>query len=235
MPVSLETLTRTYPTGFGFEVDFNQLADIVDNDIFAFDAISSGTFAAAAGAYGGVYLAGAATTDNSGGNIQATGATHNVAAGTSIRAGYVGTMTETTSTNGATESDLWFGLMTTDTSIIASQTSLYGAFFRKDEGDTNIDCAYCINGTVTDVQTSAGTLDSSEHAFEVRITSAPGSAVTTKIEWLIDGRIVATANIATLLTTNDLCWSMAYQTGDNTGTKGVVLNKAFSYQNKLQA
>jgi hypothetical protein len=230
MPVSIEELTRTAPTRFGLNIQFDQLADYIDDDIFAFDAISSGTFAAAGVNGGGAYLAGAATTDNSGGNLQATGCKHNVTAGKSIRCSLTAQLSETTSTNGATESDILFGMFTTDTSLVATLTSAYGVYFRKDEGDTNIDCAYVINGTATDVQVAAGTMDSSEHTYEVRITSAPGSATTTLLEWFIDGLKVASATITTLLSTNDLVWSLAYQTGDNTGTKGILLKRAFTNQ-----
>lgn len=240
--LTLDTLTRSYPTRYGFETNFSELKDFIDDDIFAFDAISSGTFAntSVAGNFPGALVAGAATSDNSGANIQATGCTHVLAAGRSHR--FIANFApyETTSANGATESDLWFGAMTVDTSIIASQTSLYGVYFRKDEGDTNIDCAYCINGTVTDVATAAATLAQPATStlgtianYEVRITSSPGSATSTLLEWFIDGVLVASANITTLLTSNKLLWSLAYQTGDNTGTKGILLRRAASTCNLI--
>ena len=240
MPATLDALTRSNPSRFGFSCDFSQLNDFIDDDVFAQDAISSGTFANAAANGPGVLVAGAATTDNSGHNVQATGCRHYLAAGRTIRVFGTFALYETTSANGATESDIWFGALTTDASIIASQTSMYGVFFRKDDGDTNIDCCYVINGTVTDVAVAQATLSQpaagvvgSNTQWEIRITSNAGSATTTLIEWFIDGVKISSATITALLTTNALSWALAYQTGDNTGTKGIIIRQAGSDQNMI--
>ena len=235
MAASIEELTRTYPARYGFKCDFERADDIIDNELFALDVIGTGTFALAGVNGPGVLIAGAATTDNDGHNVQAINVQHRLVAGRTHRFINTFALYETTSANGATESDIWFGAMTLDASIIASQASLYGVFFRKDEGDANIDCCYCINSAITVVQSAAATLAQpaagvvgDNTTWEIRIQSGSGSATSTRLEWIIDGRVVASTTIATLLASNLLLWSLAYQTGDATGTKGMILRRALT-------
>lgn len=227
---TISDLTLTGPTANGFVVNFNSLADIVDNDMFAWDAINSGTLATASGPGGGAYLAGAGTTDDSGGQIQNSGCTVNLVAGIPIRAMVTAQFSETTSTNGATQSDFYFGLMIVDTSIVASAPNDTSFYFRKDDGDTNIDCVTKVTTATASATTAVATLDSSEHDYEVRVTPRIGDATAALVEFFIDGVLVHSESVTGLTASVDLVWSLAYQTGDNTGTKGVILRKAVLHQ-----
>jgi hypothetical protein len=223
---TIADLTLTGQDRLGFVSYFNSAADVIDDDDFAIDLISSGTVAKTSLDGGAALVSGAATTDNSGANLQNSGCVVNLTAGKPIRCSLTAQLTETTSTNGATESDIWFGLFIVDASIIASAPNDTSFYFRKDEGDTNIDCVTKV-GTATAVATLAvATMDSSKHTYDVVVTPNIGDATSAKVEFLIDGVKVHSESVTGLTASVDLAWSLAYQTGDNTGTKSIALFKA---------
>lgn len=100
----------------------------------------------------------------------------------------------------ATQSDMFVGLTTTDTAIIASYpTNLIG--FRKDDGDTNIDC---VNNSTETV--AVATMGTGYRKYGFKVTGL------TKIEYYIDDALVATHT--TNIPTTEMRPSICIQNGE---------------------
>lgn len=218
--------------------DFGLFSDFVSNDAavdangpFDFVAIASGTFATQAANGGWIRISGVATTDDSGGQIQACGA-HACTDGKVLNYKARAQLNESTSTNVATESDAYFGLLPVDTSIVASFPA-DGIFFKKIDGGTAIVCVVRVGSTDVYSQTITPVMDKLVHTYGIAIW--PDSTNGAHVEFSIDGVVVARAQGSTITlpaTTVYLTPSVAFQTGDATGTKWLDVDYVGSYQKR---
>lgn len=217
------------PGAFMFFTDFIRQDDIADGGAIDFVAIGSGTIATQAANGGWVRLSGAATTDDSGAQIQALAA-HACTTGKTLAMKTRGQLNESTSTNVVTESDLYIGLFPVDTSIVASLPA-DGIYFVKADGGTTITCVVRVassNVFSVTLAATAYTQDKLIHAFGISIY--PNGANST-VSFVIDGVEVARAAATTLPATSVfLTPTIAEQSGDNTGTKFLDVDYLGSWQ-----
>jgi adhesin HecA-like repeat protein len=205
------------PAWFGVFADFVRFDDIADGGAFDFTAIGSGTGAVNAANGGVMRLSGAATTDNSGGQIQANGS-HVATAGKALHFKTRCQITESTSTNSATESDLFLGFFPVDTSIEASLPA-DGIYFVKADGGTTISCIVRVGSSSTTITPTATafTMDGSNHTYGISVYP---NGTSSTVEFNIDGVTVARhTGVSLPASTVYLTPSVAFQSGDNTGTK----------------
>lgn len=88
--------------------------------------------------------------------------------------------------NAATEIDWYFGVFNKSTDPVGTIPTS-GFFFRKDDGDTQIDCVTVGAGTsTTTTSTNIATQDTNYHTFGIKVYGG------TKVEYYIDDVIVAT-------------------------------------------
>lgn len=179
-------------------------------------AVSSGTAAisTSAGAGGWLTLSGAATTDNSGFNLQTNGL-----GGLSMSNGRVITFKTRLKASNATEIDIMAGLCTSgDTSLIAATTD--GFYFRKADDGTTLQAVRELNTTET-VTTITTAFDTSVHTLGivVQVTSVSSTTPTGNVHWYYDGALVLQENGVTLPeTTAVFAPSLAMQSGTASGT-----------------
>lgn len=193
---------------------------------FLSTVVGSGTMTRPTQPYVGGWarLSGAATTDNSGINAQSipfVWMAKDKTATFKARA----ILNESTSTNAATESDLLLGFSAAGTGLIASAPN-DGIFFRKDDGGTNLVAVIRAGGSDIATQTVA-TFDKTVHTYgiQVDITSVASTTPTGNVTFTIDGVPVARFTSKQLpATTVPMAVTIAYQTGDNTGTKWIDLD-----------
>lgn len=228
------------PPGFYSYCDFTRNDDNANTTLtgaFVGTALSSGTGAVLSANGGWITLSGAATTDNSGYQIQIAGI-HAVTANKRMIFKCRGDLNEATSTNGATECDLLMGLVNVDTTLIdgtATVTFTDGFYFFKPDGGTTINCvtrAASSNQNSVTPAAAAFTMDSAAHEYGIAVFVDP-AGTTGVIEFAIDQVNVARHTVALMpLSTIILSPSVAYVTGDNTGTKGCAVDYVFSYQDR---
>lgn len=206
----------------------------------------SGTFATTAANGGWITLSGAATTDNSGGQLQSAGI-HSLVNGKRVAFQAVAQVVESTSTNGATESSLFAGLYPIDTSLAAniagdfsSQNANWIGFYKAD-GGTTISCRVRVGGSNVFSVTAANssgtiTFDKSSHVYGIIVEpvgETPSTAGLSKVTFTIDGQIVAQATGINLPASSVLlASSVAFTTGDNTGTKTCTFDIVRSAQDR---
>lgn len=228
---TLADLTGTYSQALA-EAAVAELAAVVNaGGSFGYTPIAAGTLTSNAANGGWARISGPATTDDAGGQLQARGI-HVLANDKNVSFKARGKVSETTSTNSATESDLWLGLMAVDTSIVASAPTDY-VVFRKDDGGTTIKCEYRIaSATAVSFTVPAATFTmvaGTTYAFGISVQ--PRSGANSIIEWSVDGVVVYRLTGIDLSTlTVALTPSVAFQTGDATGTKFLDLDYIGSYQ-----
>jgi hypothetical protein len=221
------------PRGFGMFADFVRQDEIADGGAFDGVAITTGTIATNAANGGWARLSGAATTDDSGYQLQGLGS-HVCTAGKKIAFKCRQQLGESTSTNSATESDYYLGLFPVDTAIVASVPD-NGIYFVKADGGTTITCVVKVATATEFTQTlTAGqfTEDKAVHTFGIGVAPGP-AADTSTVTFSIDGVVVARAtNISLPASTIYLTPTVAYQSGDNTGTKYVDVDYVGSFQER---
>jgi hypothetical protein len=219
------------PEGFDFFCDFIRQDEIADGGSIDGTAISSGTIATQATNGGWARLSGAATTDDSGYQIQALAA-HAPTDGKLITFKARLQVSETTSTNVATESDLYVGLFPVDTSIVASLPT-DGIYFVKADGGTSISCVVRAASTNVSVVWS-GTFDKLVHTYGIMVRpDTTNSTNNSIVSFSIDGVEVArSAPVAIPASTVILTPTIAFQSGDNTGTKFVDVDYIGTYQDR---
>lgn len=215
-------ISQRYPEVFtkpwlwsGYFKDFHSDEELTE---FVATAKSSGTNVIIDYTYGKARLSGAATTDNSGSELQYDG--ESIALKTSKITIFTTSLiiNETTSTNAATESDIYAGICITDTDLIGGFTD--GVFFRKDDGDTYLDCVIrrdSVDSVATAVTTLATGVDYNlEIVIIMSSTAGTGTAY-----FYVNGAEVAKLTSTTMPyeTEEYLTSSITFQTGDNTGTK----------------
>jgi hypothetical protein len=218
------------PPAFELFEDFLREDGVADSTgPFDWNAVNSGTFATDAGNGGLAKISGAATTNASGGQIQAEGI-HVVTANKLITYKTRAQLNESTSANVATASALYLGLFPVNTGIIASFPD-DGIYFEKDAG-TVLKANVKVGGTVVGTTTLTVAADKLVHSYGIAIfpRSLGGTA---SVVFIIDGVVVASYDNLTLpASTVYLSPSVAFQTGDNTGTKWIDVDYVGSFQQR---
>lgn len=167
---------------------------------------------------GALQITGAATTDDAGANLQLDAVNIKLAAGQSVRVRGVVRL------NDATESDFLFGIAPVDTSLIAGVTDFVG--FVKADGAATIEAQYWRDsGTVAKI---AGTptktlVADTDYYFEIvsHVQDAAGAG-TSYFYW--NGEQLGVINhTVNHLWENQSVISLAFQSGNNTGTKTAIL------------
>lgn len=87
-----------------------------------------------------------------------------------------------------TQSDLIAGLCVLDTTLIASNPT-DGIYFRKDDGDNQIDVVSRLNGS-EDVETGVFSLDTESHELSFTVIPAGDDSPNAEIHFHIDNRLV---------------------------------------------
>jgi len=178
---------------------------------FVATAVNSGTSAIADDIVGGgLVLSGAATTDDSGANVQLDAFPVKLAAGKSAR------FLTTLKLSDATQSDLMVGFGTVDTSIIAGSNDFVG--FKKTDGSKALQAYYVRDGGTAETLACGDMADDTEVtlAFESTMDSAGGGFTAFYVDGVCIGKITHTT---THLGENNNAPAIAFQSGDATGTK----------------
>jgi hypothetical protein len=194
---------------------------------FTATAIAGGSGAVVDTVHGGVLsLTAAATTDNSGANLQADASYLTLGLGREVIFWARAALHESTSTNAATESDIFLGLFVkADTDLTGAVVD--GVYFRKDDGDTNIDVS--IHGaSAASGSDNVATMVSGDvyKDFLIHVVMDPTVAAKGTATFYIDGTAVA-ANVpsgAFPLVSVILSPGAEFNTGDNTGTKALYID-----------
>jgi hypothetical protein len=215
------------PPHFGFYEDFLRVDGVVAaNGPMTFTAVGSGTFATQATNGGWGRLSGAATTDDSGGQLQAAAA-HACTDFKNLLFKCRAQLNESATSNVATDSDFIAGLILIDTSIVASLPT-DGIFFEKDDNATAIKCVVRVGGVNNAAITISNVMDKSVHTYGIAVFPNGASS---NVEFSIDGARVARAENVTLPAASTfLTPSIAFQSGDATGTKFVDIDYVGSLQ-----
>jgi len=205
-----------------FNRDFDNEQDI---DAFTGTALNSGTGAVTVDQKFGVYrMSGAATTDNSGYQIQGDMETFSLTAGKR-------TLFETKLRySDATESEVLAGLCITDTTLIdaggtfatADLTFSDGIGFYKPDGQTTYYC-FIIRDSVMVASSGpfTGPAASTDVRLGIEVRMDPNTAGKGKALFYMDGQLVCGLDSTTMPYESEeiLTPSVAFNTGDNLGTK----------------
>jgi hypothetical protein len=216
---------ENFPTGsppaFLWTKDFTSDEDLTEG---VATLIASGTAVVTDTVVGGAMrLSGAATTDDSGAEFQEDAAAFALSLGARIRFEARVMFDETTSTDVETQSDFFVGFGALDTSIIASAPT-NGLYFRKDDGDANIDVIIRTAGTDALVATPVATIVSDtwyRFGIDVQVDSTTSGKGT--VTFYINGTSVGSHTFVSGLpaTTTLMAPFVAFQSGNATGTKWV--------------
>lgn len=216
------------PTGFGLFCDFLRQDDIADGGAFDWTAVVTGTIAAQATNGGFARISGAATTNASGGQIQALGG-HACTDGKPLFFKALAQLNESTSANVATASDFYVGLFSVDTSIIASVPN-DAIYFKKAGGGTTIACVLRVNGADVQSVNLSTVADKSAHRYGIAVFSNGSNSI---VDFSIDGASVCRMTGVSLPAgTVFLAGAVAFQSADNTGTKWVDVDYVGTWQNR---
>lgn len=190
-------------------------------------AIASGTAALRDDITGGaIRLSGAATTDDSGVNYQATNSGFGLELGKSVQFLARFRFGESTSSNMPDQSDLWLGLANVDTSVVASAPTAFIGF-RKDDGDALLDCVIRGAGAEVAVVLGAATLAKNVwYEVAIQVTPDPTTSGRGSVTYWLNGTQIASITVAALpmSAASILTPVCAFQSGDNTGTKFLDLD-----------
>lgn len=207
------------PGYFGHWADFTSAGAA---DCFTATLIASGTAAVIDTVVGGALrLSGAATTDNSGVNHQLTNAAYGLVLAKEIQYEARVRFGESTSANVVTESDMYAGLSTLDTSIVISNPT-NGIYFRKDDGDTNLDCIVRFGSTDVGTAIAAATVAvDTWYVLSIRITCDSVTSGKATITFYLDGTQIASMSLSSLTMAASAMMApmCCFLTGDGTGTK----------------
>jgi hypothetical protein len=207
---------------YAIQYDFDNEQDV---DAFTGTALNSGTGAVTLDRKFGWYrMSGAATTDNSGYQLQGDMETVAFVAGKRVR---FETLCQTTD---ATQSEILAGLCITDTTLIdaggtfavADLTFSDGVGFYKADGDTGFYCFVIRDSTLVGSAGPFGTLANDTNVrlgLEVRMD--PNTAGKGKVLFYLNGAQVAGIDSTVMPYESEeiLAPSVAFNTGDNVGTK----------------
>lgn len=197
------------PTRSGYFVDFNTDEDA---NQFVSTTAASGTFSVLDTLQHGFgRISGAATTDNSGSELQYDAA--NVALATSKHTRFTARL----KVSDATQSDLVVGLAVLDTSLFASAPSS-AIWFRKDDDDAYLDAV--IRSGSSEVASSTGVYTLADDttvtlSIDVAMTSTSNKGTVT---FYVNGTSVATITNSSL-PSSIMAGTVAFISGNASGTK----------------
>lgn len=93
----------------------------------------------------------------------------------------------------ATESDMFFGIFNKSTDPVGTAPTS-GFFFRKDDGDTQLDCVSVATGTSdTTTATNVKTMDTAYHKYGIKVYGG------TRVEFYVDDVLLSTMSTTTSL------------------------------------
>lgn len=222
---------QNFPAAPSWAVFWRDFDNENDADAFSGTALNSGTLAVTTDRkHGWFRFSGAATTDNSGYQYQADMETISLNLGKKVLAMFRCMLSETTSTNGAAQSEVYCGLAITDITLLDGTGTLAGGLTHTDsigiyKPDGEATCYGVIVrdsvrvGTVGPFPTSFVDDVAMEFAIEVVMDSVTaGKGIVTFYQ---NGAVVGQLESTTLPYDSEeiLTPSFAYNTGDNTGTK----------------
>lgn len=186
-------------------------------------AASSGTGAVSDSVPDGVLrLSGAATTDDSGYQIQQSSEVIAFQAGfryhfqARVRLGNTSSTGDT-----VTQSDFLFGVAVTDTSLIASKPT-DGVYFLKDDGAATISCI--VRRDSSDVASAAAVatlVEATWYDLAIEVVPSKASGAVATVNFYIDRALVASLSTTTLPYEAEEyhALSVAFFSGDNSGTR----------------
>lgn len=148
---------------------------------------------------GGLLLITADENENDGAQMQKIGESFKLAASKPCYLGIRAALSENTQT------DFFFGLATTDTTIIAGEPDDY-AGFRKHDGDANIDCVTCKNTTSTSTDSTVDVVNATYNTLEMYF-DGNGS-----VYFYIDG-VLKVTNTTNIPDDEDMKPSIAFLSG----------------------
>lgn len=199
-----------------------------DEDLteFVATAITGGAGTVIDTVNGGVcQLAAAATTDNSGANLQADASYLTLGLGRKVLLWGRIALYETTSTNADVQSDCFFGLFVkADTDLTGAVVD--GVYFRKDDGDANIDTAV-MGASSLSGDNAVGTMVTGGvfKDFLVYIEMDPTVAARGFADFYLNGTKISRVNSGAFpLVTVILSPGAEFNSGDNTGTKNMHID-----------
>lgn len=221
------------PTWYGFWEDFNDEYALTSNLPVAASspwigtALNSGTFAQTTDEkFGVAVISGAATTDNSGAQIQLDMETFSLTAGKALRSLGKFKLSE------STQNEVLIGFCITDTTLLdgtgtlaAGLTFTDGVGFYKPDGETNL--YGFIRRDSVQISTGAYSFDPTTYnvlSFEVQPSS--GTAATANVSFFINGVSIGTLSTTTAPQESEevLALSVAFLSGDALGTKTATLD-----------
>ena len=196
---------------------------MTDEDLteFVATAISSGSASVIdTDVYGCARLTAAATTDDSGVEVQRDAAWIALATSKRIRYETRVRFGESTSTDMPTQCDFFAGIATLDTSIIASAPT-NGIYFRKDDGDDYLDIVIRTGGSDVAAVTAVASLSKDvwyRLSIDIQMDSSSGVGAVT---FYLDGTAKYSATFASGLpaSTSMMAEFVAFQSGNALGTK----------------
>lgn len=116
----------------------------------------------------------------------------------------------------ATQSDWVFGVAKTDTTMIAGVSD--GVWFRKDDGDTNVDAVSAFNASSFPddyTQTNGiATMDTSYHEYAIRVVTDATTLGTAVITYFVDGTPKTSITTTTLCHDEELALTFGIQNGE---------------------
>lgn len=152
----------------------------------------------------GVLLLTNAAADNDATTLQIGGTSDSATTGESVlpAAGRTIWLETKLKISDATQSDFLFGLVTVDTTPLANANGIY---FRKDDGDTNLDCE-CNSSSVASTESAVATVSTSYMKLGIKVIN------TEKVEfWLND---VKKTEISTQIPATEMKLTIHMQNGE---------------------
>jgi hypothetical protein len=212
------------PSSFGLWADFTSAGMA---SAFTSTLAASGTATVLSTEPGGaIRLSGAATTDDSGVNYQATHSGFGLVLGKEILFACRARFGESTSTDMPTQCEFAAGLSVQDTTTIASAPT-DGIYFRKDDGDNLLDCVVRAGSAEVGLSTGAFTMAKDTwYSFAIRVTPDPSTSGKGTVTFYVDGASVASIQISSLPMAASAMFApfAAFLSGNNLGTKYVDLD-----------
>lgn len=206
----------------GYFKDFHTDEELTE---FVVSALTSGSASVidttGSSVYGIARLTGAATTDNSGANIQYDAETIALVPGKRTLFTAKVRVNEATSTNVAAQCDLFAGLALTDAAWYTGEPT-DGVYFRSLDGAATIDCVVVRDDVEVGLSLAVATLVSATwYTLEIVIDMEATPVGAGTAYFYIDGALVATHYTTTMPQASEesLTASVEFVTGDNTGTK----------------
>lgn len=215
---------------YGKRSDFQNDEELTEMTVTAVNSGSASVIdTAATGNYGVCVVTGAATTDDSGANIQDDAFTFSFAANRTTL------FSAKFQAADITQCDIAAGLIVSDTSIVAGTTT--GIFFRKDDGDANLDF-FAETNDVTVVEAAAIKALSNATDYTVTFVFIGGTTAGSGTLYVYVNEVLLVEGVTSTnwpsSATYALARSFAFQSGNNSGTHTCNLDFIEAWQSREQ-